>query len=56
MSIAAQLLVVVVSIVAVLAITLYSTWLLVHRLKRGESKRMAFGEWVRNVFEAIWGL
>lgn len=56
MSVAAQVVVFVVSVVAVLAIALYATWLLVHRLRRGESKRLAFGEWIRNLFEAIWGL
>lgn len=45
-----------VSVLAVSAIALYATWLLVYRLRKGESKRLAFGEWVRNLFEAIWGL
>ncbi len=56
MSVAIELLVVVVSVLAALAILLYATWLLTHRLRRGESKRMAFTEWLRNAFEAIWGL
>jgi hypothetical protein len=56
MSAAVELLVVVASVAAALAILLYATWLLTHRLRRGESKRMAFKEWLRNAFEAIWGL
>jgi hypothetical protein len=52
----ADFVVVVVSVIAALAILLYATWLLTHRLRRAESKRLAFGEWLRNAFEAIWGL
>jgi hypothetical protein len=44
------------SVVAVLAIVVYSTWLLIHRLRRGESEPKSFGEWVRNILQAIWGL
>lgn len=51
-----NLLVAVVSVAAVIAILLYATWLLTHRLRNGQPKRLAFGEWLRNVFEAIWGL
>lgn len=39
-----------------LAIGLYATWLLLNRLRNKESKPKAFGEWLRNIFEAIWGL
>ncbi len=56
MSVVIELFVVVASVAAALAILLYATWLLTHRLRRGESKRMAFTEWLRNAFEAIWGL
>lgn len=37
-------------------IALYATWLLGHRLRRGESKRLAFGQWIRHLFDAIMGL
>ena len=43
-------------IAAVLAISLYATWLLVSRLKRGESKPLSFREWIKHILEAIWGL
>jgi hypothetical protein len=56
MSTVIQILVIAASVAAALAILLYATWLLAHRLRRGESKRMAFKEWLRNAFEAIWGL
>lgn len=56
MSLAIQVIVVVAGFAAVLAIVLYATWLLAHRLRKCESKRLAFGEWVRNVFEGLWGL
>jgi hypothetical protein len=56
MTTAIQLMVVVASVAAALTILLYATWLLTHRLRRGDSKRMAFTEWLRNAFEAIWGL
>jgi hypothetical protein len=51
-----ELVLIVVGVLAALAIILYSTWLLVHRLKSGESKSQSFLEWCRNIFEAIWGL
>lgn len=56
MSVAVQVFIAIVSVAAVLTIALYATWLLIQRLKKGDSKRQAFGEWVRNLFEAIWGL
>jgi hypothetical protein len=55
-SVMMKLIVIVVSVLALLAIVLYSTWLLAHRLRRGESKRKSFGEWFRNILQAIWGL
>ncbi len=47
---------VIVEIVAALAISLYAIWLLVFRTKRGESKSLSFGEWLKHTFEALWGL
>lgn len=34
----------------------YSCWLLFHRLKSGESKKMGFWEWLKHIFEALWGI
>jgi len=51
-----DVIVVIVSIIAVLAIGLYATWLFVHRVRAGESKGKSFREWLKNIFEAIWGL
>lgn len=39
-----------------IAIALYATWLLVERLRSGEGKAHSFREWLKNMFEAIWGL
>ena len=47
---------VIVGVVIALTIVLYATWLLAHRLRRNESKPKAFVEWLKNVFESIWGL
>ena len=43
-------------IVGATLIALYSTWLLRERLRRGESKARSFGEWLKHLLEAIWGL
>ena len=51
-----ELIFVLVGVVAALAIVLYATWLLAHRLRAGESKAKSFGEWVKHIFEAIMGL
>lgn len=51
-----EFIVVAISVVGALTISLYATWLLVHRFRKGDSKRMAFGEWIRNILQAIWGL
>ena len=41
---------------AVVSIVLYATWLLIQKTRRGEGKRSSFIEWLRNIFEAFWGL
>jgi hypothetical protein len=51
-----ELLVVLVGVAAALAIILYATWLLAHRIRAGESKAKSFGEWVKHIFEAVMGL
>jgi len=45
-----------VTIACALAIGLYATWLFVERLRRGQSKGRSFGEWLKNIFQAVWGL
>lgn len=47
---------VVVVVVVGLTIVLYATWLLSNRLWNKDPKRKAFGEWLKNVFDGIWGL
>lgn len=37
-------------------IALYATWLLVHRLRRGEPKAKSFRQWLRDLCEAVLGL
>lgn len=40
----------------VVSIVLYSCWLFIYRLKRGENKSKSFVEWLKNIFEALWGI
>ena len=47
---------VVVSVTVVATIILYATWLLVRRLRSGQPKVQSFREWLKHIFEAIWGL
>lgn len=51
-----EVIAVVLSVIIVLSIAAYATWLFFHRLRAGEGKAKSFGEWLKNVFEAIWGL
>lgn len=51
-----DIIVIAVELVAALSIILYATWLLMSRLRRGEQKAKSFGEWLKHLFEAIWGL
>ena len=46
----------VVGVVVALTISLYATWLLSDRLRNKDPKLKAFGEWLKNVFDGIWGL
>ena len=43
------------ALIAIIMIT-YATWLLFHRLLSKEPKLKTFREWIKSVFEAIWGL
>lgn len=47
---------ILIAVVMVVFITLYSTWLLINKLKKEDSKVKSFTEWVKHIFEAIWGL
>jgi hypothetical protein len=48
--------VIIVEVLVALTIILYATWLLTNRLKQGEQKTKSFGEWLKHLFEALWGL
>jgi hypothetical protein len=51
-----ELIYVVAICAAALCIGLYATWLLVYRLRAGESEAKSFREWIKHSLEAIWGL
>jgi hypothetical protein len=51
-----QIVTTILSAACAVMIALYATWLLMHRLRRSESKRLAFSEWIRHLFEAVMGL
>lgn len=46
----------IIELLVVLGIVLYATWLFTAKLTHGEPKFKSFGEWVRHLFEAIFGL
>jgi hypothetical protein len=39
-----------------IAIALYSTWLFFERLRSGAPITRSFGEWLKNLFDSVWGL
>jgi hypothetical protein len=45
-----------ISIVDAIAIIVYATWLLTVRLRAGEPKGATFGQGLKHLFEAVWGL
>lgn len=51
-----DIIIIVAEVLAALAIVLYATWLLMSRLRHGDKKAQSFGEWLKHVFEAVWGL
>jgi len=51
-----QIITAIISAACAVMIALYATWLLMHRLRQRESKRLAFSKWVRHLFEAVIGL
>lgn len=48
--------IIIVEVLVALTIILYATWLLLNRLKQGEQKTKSFREWLKHLFEAVWGL
>jgi len=44
------------TVAGALAIIVYATWLLFVRLRSGEKKPQAFGQWMKNVLDALFGL
>jgi len=44
------------SIIVVIVIVAYSTWLFGYRLRSGAPKLKSFGEWLKHLLEAFWGL
>ena len=53
---AIQIITVIISAACAVMIALYATWLLMHRLRQRESKRLAFSQWLRHLFEAVMGI
>lgn len=53
---AIQIFTAIISAACAVMIASYATWLLMHRLRQQESKRLAFRNWVRHLFEAVMGL
>ncbi len=42
--------------VIVIAMIVYSTWVTWKRIKKGDPKAKSFGEWLKSIFEALWGV
>ncbi|MGH8445625.1 MAG: hypothetical protein ACREVL_10170 [Solimonas sp.] len=53
---AIQIMLIAVSLAGASMIVLYSTWLLIHRLRNGEPKARSFREWMKGLAEAVIGL
>jgi hypothetical protein len=51
-----ELVLVLASVGGCVSIALYATWLFAHRLRRGGSPPTSFGQWVKHLFEAVWGV
>ena len=51
-----ELIFTIIQILIVLGIFSCATWLLINRLLKKEPKYQAFKEWIKHVFEALWGL
>jgi hypothetical protein len=46
----------IIVVIVALAIVVYATWLLGHRLRTGAPKAKSFREWISHILQAIWGL
>ncbi len=51
-----DIILVMVSFFIILFIILYASWLFIFRIRNKESLNKSFREWLKNIFEAIWGL
>lgn len=56
MQLALNVVLIVLAVLPALCIVLFATWLLAHRLRRGEKASMSFLAWLKHLFEAIMGL
>jgi hypothetical protein len=43
-------------IACAIAIILYATWLFIERLRAPDGKARSFRQWLKHMFEAVWGL
>ena len=48
--------IVILSVVGAVAIIVYATWFFGHQLRVGQPKAKSFRQWLKSVFEALWGL
>ena len=46
----------IIIVLIALAIVIYATYLLMNRLKNGVPRYRSFWNWVKHMFEAVWGL
>jgi hypothetical protein len=45
-----------VSVIGCAVLVLYVTWRFLRRVRGGEHVAPSFREWIRGMFEAVWGL
>lgn len=51
-----ELIAVMLTVLGCIALVLYATWLFGHRLRRGMRASKSFGQWLKHLSEAVWGL
>lgn len=56
MQLTLNVLLIALAVLPALCIILIATWLLAHRLRRGEKASMSFSAWLKHLFEAVMGL
>lgn len=47
---------IIITVAIVLAMISWASYVLFKRLKSGEPKLKSFWEWIKSIFEAIWGI